>query len=76
VEITPLVRRGYTIVGSYGARTREDLPEVIGIAERGGFDPSSMVTRRVSLDDVPEAYAALARGEIVGRAIVRIGAGG
>jgi S-(hydroxymethyl)glutathione dehydrogenase/alcohol dehydrogenase len=76
VEITPLVRRGYTIVGSYGGRTREDLPEVVGIAERGGFDTSSMVTRRVTLDDAPEAYAALARGEIVGRAIVEIGAGG
>lgn len=74
IEITPLVRRGYTIVGSYGGRTRQDLPEVVGIAERGGFDTSSMVTRRVSLDEAPDAYAALARGEIVGRAIVEIGA--
>jgi S-(hydroxymethyl)glutathione dehydrogenase/alcohol dehydrogenase len=73
VEITPLVRRGHTIVGSFGGRTRTDLPEVVAIAERGGFDTAAMITRRVPLDQAPEAYAALARGEIVGRAIVQIG---
>ena len=37
VEITRLVRRGLRIVGSYGARTRADMPEIIRLAARGVF---------------------------------------
>ena len=70
VEITPLVRRGYTIAGSFGARTRADLPAVVDIAAAGGFDTALLVTRRFTLDDAHAAYRALARGEITGRAVV------
>jgi len=70
VEITPLVRRGYTITGSFGARTREDLPAVAAIAAAGGFDTTRLVTRRYTLDNADAAYQALARGEITGRAVV------
>jgi S-(hydroxymethyl)glutathione dehydrogenase/alcohol dehydrogenase len=70
VEITRLVRRGIRIVGSYGARTRSDLPAVLALASRGAIDLSRVVTRRYPLDAADEAYAALNRGEIVGRAIV------
>ena len=70
VEITPLVRRGVSIVGSYGASTRADLPEVIALARSGAVDVSRSVTRRYRLDQAAEAYDALIRGEIVGRAIV------
>ena len=70
VEITRLVRRELRIVGSYGARTRSDMPEIIRLAAKGIFRPETMVTQRFSLDDADAAYKALARGEIVGRAIV------
>ena len=70
IEITPLVRRGYTITGSFGGRTRVDLPAVTKIAADGGFDVSTLVTRRYSLEEADEAYQALARGEITGRAII------
>lgn len=70
VEITPLVRRGVSIVGSYGASTRTDLPEVIALARAGAVDLRRAVTRRYRLDQAAEAYDALNRGEIVGRAIV------
>ncbi|WNI14252.1 zinc-binding dehydrogenase [Actinacidiphila sp. ITFR-21] len=70
IEITPLVRRGYTVTGSFGARTREDLPAVVEAAAHGGFDAAGLVTRRFPLDDANEAYQALARGEITGRAVV------
>jgi S-(hydroxymethyl)glutathione dehydrogenase/alcohol dehydrogenase len=73
VEITPLVRRGVSIVGSYGARTRADLPAVIELARRGAVDVTRAVTRRYTLDQAAEAYDALNRGEIVGRAIVTMG---
>ena len=72
VEITPLVRRGVSIIGSYGASTRADLPEVIALARSGAVDVSRSVTRRYRLDQAAEAYDALNRGEIVGRAIVTL----
>jgi len=70
VEITRLVRRELRIVGSYGARTRSDMPEIIRLAAKGIFRPETMVTQRFSLTETDAAYQALARGEIVGRAIV------
>ncbi len=70
VEITPLVRRGYHVVGSFGGRTRTDLPEVAKLAASGDFDVAGLVSRRFGLDEVDDAYRALARGEITGRAIV------
>ena len=70
VEITRLVRRELRIVGSYGARTRTDMPEIIRLADQGIFRPEAMVTARFSLDQADAGYQALARGEIVGRAIV------
>jgi S-(hydroxymethyl)glutathione dehydrogenase/alcohol dehydrogenase len=70
VEITRLVRRELRIIGSYGARTRSDMPEIIRLAAKGIFRPDTMVTQRFSLADADAAYQALARGEIVGRAIV------
>lgn len=70
VEISPLVRRGQTVTGSFGAVTRKDLPEVVQLAAEGGYRLKEAVTRRYSLDDVDTAYQALDRGEITGRAIV------
>jgi S-(hydroxymethyl)glutathione dehydrogenase/alcohol dehydrogenase len=70
VEITRLVRRGLRIIGSYGARTRADMPEILRLADRGVFRPEAMVTERFSLDEAEAAYQALNRGDIVGRAIV------
>lgn len=69
-EITPLVRRGTTITGSFGARTRTDLPAVVGLAARDLFDLDALVTRRFPLDQADVAYAALDRGEITGRAAI------
>ena len=73
IGITHLVRRGIRIIGSFGARTRHDMPEVIRLAAQGVFQPEQMVSRRYPLTQADEAYKALARGEIVGRAIVMPG---
>jgi S-(hydroxymethyl)glutathione dehydrogenase/alcohol dehydrogenase len=70
VDITRVVRRGLRIQGSYGARPRSDMPRLLALIERGVVRPHESVTRRFSLEQAPEAYAALARGEIVGRAVV------
>lgn len=70
IEITPLVRRGYTITGSFGGRTRSDLPALIRMQLDGGFDPGQLITRQFTLDEADVAYQALERGEITGRAII------
>ncbi|WP_222591654.1 zinc-binding dehydrogenase [Microbacterium aerolatum] len=70
VPITPLVRRGQVVSGSFGARTRRDLPRVAELAADGGFDVGRAVTRRFDLEDADQAYQALSHGEITGRAIV------
>ena len=70
VEITRLVRRELRIIGSYGARTRSDMPDIVRLAAAGIFRPEAMVTQRFALKDADAAYQALARGDIVGRAIV------
>jgi S-(hydroxymethyl)glutathione dehydrogenase/alcohol dehydrogenase len=70
IEITRLVRRELRIIGSYGARTRSDMPEIIRLVARGLLRPETMITRRFALRDADAAYQALSRGDIVGRAIV------
>lgn len=70
VPITPLVRRGMTITGSFGARTRCDLPEVVRLAAEGALDVRRTVTRRFGLEEAPQAYDLLDAGRIQGRAVV------
>jgi succinate semialdehyde reductase (NADPH) len=70
VEITRLVRRGLRIIGSYGARTRADMPEILQLAAKGTFRLETFVTRQYPLAEADAAYQALSRGEISGRAVV------
>jgi S-(hydroxymethyl)glutathione dehydrogenase/alcohol dehydrogenase len=70
IEITRLVRRGIQLMGSYGSRVRTDMPDVLGLVVRGHVSPSRPITRRYRLEQADNAYGALSRGEIVGRAIV------
>jgi S-(hydroxymethyl)glutathione dehydrogenase/alcohol dehydrogenase len=70
IEITRLVRRSITVKGSYGARTRTDIPELMRLIERGQVSTRGLITRRYGLDRAAEAYQALDRGEITGRAII------
>lgn len=74
VEITPLVRRGIKVMGSFGGRTRVDLPAVIDLAATGVFSVSEAVTRAYPLGAAQEAFDALARGEIQGRAVITMSA--
>jgi succinate semialdehyde reductase (NADPH) len=72
VEITRLVRRGLRISGSYGGRPRTDMPRLLALVEQGVLRPAESVTRRFSLEQADEAYAALDARAIVGRAIVQM----
>src|SRR5690606_26973821 len=70
IDITRLVRRKVEVAGSYGGRTRIDMPAVVAMTQRGRIDVRSPITRRYSLEEAAIAYQALDAGEIIGRAIV------
>ena len=70
VDLTRLPRRKLRILGSYGGRPRTDMPVLIDLVARGALMPQAIISRRYSLDQVNEAYGALDRGEIIGRAVV------
>ena len=70
IEVTRLVRRSIRLSGSYGCRVRTDMPEIVSLAARGLIDVSKSISRRYRLDQCVEAYQALNRGEIMGRAIL------
>lgn len=72
VEINRLVRRSQRIIGSYGALTRQDLPEVVRMAAEGTIRYKDIVTREFSLSDVADGYRLLAAGDIQGRAVVNM----
>ena len=71
LEITRIVRRGIRIMGSYGARAGTDMAQILNLVERGVVDVSpKIITRRYGIDQVNDAYDALGRGEVVGRALI------
>ena len=71
VDITRLVRRKITIVGSYGAKARVDTPEIVDLLDRGALTLGS-ITKQYTLDQVGQAYEDLKAGKITGKAIVNI----
>jgi S-(hydroxymethyl)glutathione dehydrogenase/alcohol dehydrogenase len=70
IEITHMVRREIRLVGSFGARTRADMPRIIALAAAGAIDLGTLISERVALEDVDRIYGALDRGEVLGRALV------
>jgi S-(hydroxymethyl)glutathione dehydrogenase/alcohol dehydrogenase len=76
-ELTPiesnlLVRRQLRLVGSYGARSRADMPSLLELAADGRISLADTISREVGLDEAAATFDALDRGEIVGRAVVRM----
>ncbi len=47
-----------------------DFPMLVDLVARGDLDASSLVTRRIGLDDVNEAFVAMEAGEVVRSLIV------
>ncbi len=72
IDLARLVRRRLSILGSYGAKARSDMPQLINLVRQGVVRPRDVITRRYDLDRADEAYQALARGEIVGRAVIEM----
>jgi succinate semialdehyde reductase (NADPH) len=70
VGITHMVRRSIRLVGSYGGRTRTDMPALVRLTDAGAVNVDALISDRVPLDEVDQIYQALDRGDIVGRALV------
>lgn len=73
IPINTFVRRGQSMQGSYGARTRADLPAVTRLAEEGKLSLSTLVSRCYSLAEINEAFSDLATGAILGRGVIVFG---
>jgi len=55
----------------YGsAQVRRDFPELIGLVETGRLDIGSMVSRRIGLEDVNDAFRAMEAGEVIRSVII------
>lgn len=67
-----MVGTGKQVLGSVfgSARVRRDIPMLVGLAERGILDLDGMVSRRIALSQVNEAFEAMATGEVVRSVIV------
>ncbi|KAL9235221.1 hypothetical protein vseg_010002 [Gypsophila vaccaria] len=72
VDINRLVRRQVKIIGSYGARARQDLPKIVKLAETGTFNLSAAVSKVYDFEEADKAYQDLSQGSIIGRAVVNI----
>ncbi|ARC58629.1 S-(hydroxymethyl)mycothiol dehydrogenase [Frondihabitans sp. 762G35] len=70
VDVLSLVRRKLQIVGSFGGRTRQDLPTLVQFVTDGRLDVDSLVTNRYSFHDVDQAVADLRNHQVAGRAVI------
>lgn len=52
------------------AQVRRDFPRFVALAETGRLDIASMVTRRIALDDINDAFRAMDAGEEIRTVIV------
>jgi S-(hydroxymethyl)glutathione dehydrogenase/alcohol dehydrogenase len=53
-----------------GAPVRRDFPRLVGLVETGRLDIGAMVSRRITLDEVNEAFRAMEAGEVIRSVIV------
>jgi S-(hydroxymethyl)glutathione dehydrogenase/alcohol dehydrogenase len=62
-----LMAGGKKLMGCvYGsAQVRRDFPRLVRLVETGRLDIDSMVSRRIGLDDVNEAFRAMEAGEVI-----------
>lgn len=52
------------------AQIQRDFPRLVALAETGRLDLASMVTRRIALDDLDDAFRAMDAGEVIRSVIV------
>jgi len=53
-----------------GAQVRRDFPRLVSLVETGRLDLGAMVSRRIALDEVNDAFRAMEAGEVIRSVIV------
>lgn len=53
-----------------GSQVRREFPRLVGFMERGLLDVATMVTNRIALDDINDAFRAMDSGEVIRTVIV------
>lgn len=71
-EINSVVRRGVKIIGSYGAKPRIEMPEIISLASKDIINIDDAVSTQFKLEEINSAFEKLDKGDIIGRAIVKM----
>ena len=68
----PLFAQGKRVLASkYGdAQVRRDFQRMIALAEAGRLDLAAMVSRRVGLDEIDDAFRAMRDGEVIRSVLV------
>jgi alcohol dehydrogenase len=61
VPMGEVIARELTVLGSHGMAAA-DYPRLLELVRSGGVRPQSLITRRIGLDEVPAALAALGAG--------------
>ncbi len=62
-----LFRQAKRILGCYygSASVRRDFPRLLGLIEAGRLDVGSLVSRRIKLEEVNDAFRAMQAGEVI-----------
>lgn len=71
-DLATIARRKLRISGSYGAKPRRDMPIILDLVGRGLLRPQDAISRRYGFEQTQDAFDALNRGEILGRAMVDV----
>jgi succinate semialdehyde reductase (NADPH) len=69
-NLNRFVRNKISIVGSYAALPSQDMPALLDAVAAGALDPGQLISARYAFDDAAAAYAAVASGEVTGRALI------
>ncbi|KAK9997179.1 hypothetical protein SO802_021865 [Lithocarpus litseifolius] len=60
------------VIGSYGAKPRQDLPKLVRLAETVILNISDAVSRKYKFEEAVHAFHDLDQGSIVDRAVIEI----
>jgi S-(hydroxymethyl)glutathione dehydrogenase/alcohol dehydrogenase len=68
----PLILSEKRVLGTvYGsAQVNRDFPRLIGLVEQGKLDLGDMVSRRIKLDEINDAFKAMQAGEVIRSVII------
>ena len=71
-DVLSLVRRRLQLPGSFGGRTRQDMPRLVRYVAVNKIDIATIITNRYPFNDVSQAISDLDGGKLTGRAVIAL----